>query len=354
MVDIVLVRHGARDPGEVSGSLSKRGRHQTRVLARALKHRGVAPEIVVTSRSEHAKETATLLSGALGQAAGIVEVDALTPAGGPGGIDELFSQVESAVGDRLKSAACVLLVGHEGRLSDLVTELTGARFRPLDHGGAVCIRGLDLPELASGRGSLWHRYPTVDHLEEAIRAKVHSKMTVATFLAGFVFTALSGLLLEERSWPWHRLVATASLTASLTLFVASVYIYDQLGTPSGFWTDARRPRAVWRRLNDHRESREQARWTKLSKAEPGEDQDAKARLADEDATIYRPRHDGPVYWLMVDTSRLVFTPAVVLALVGFVALLVGTEDWRIWSIGLAGLVVAGGYAALRRPNLAAD
>jgi len=353
MVDIVLVRHGARSPGEVSGSLSERGRHQTRVLARALKLRGVAPEVVVTSRREHAKETASLLSGALGQDAGLVEVDALTPGGGPGGIDELFSEVELAVGDRLKSAACILFVGHEGRLSDLATELTGARLRPFDHGGAVCIRGLDLPELASGRGSLWHRYPTVDHLEDAIRAKVHSKMTVATFLAGFVFTALSALLLEERSWPWHRLVATASLTASLTLFVASVYIYDQLGTPSGFWTDARRPRA-WRRLNDYREAREQAKWTRLSKAEPGEDQDAKARSADEDPTIYRPLHDGRIYWLMVDTSRLVFTPAVVLALIGFVALLVGTDDSRIWSIGLAGLAIAGGYAAWRRPNLAPD
>ena len=48
-------------------------------------------------------------------------------------------------------------------------------------------------------------YPTVDYHEEALRAKVNSKMTVATFLAGFVFTALSALLLlDKHEWPWHR------------------------------------------------------------------------------------------------------------------------------------------------------
>ena len=56
---------------------------------------------------------------------------------------------------------------------------------------------------------------------------------------------------------------------------------------------------------------------------------------------------------MVRTSRRVFTPAVVLALAGFVALLVGTGDWRIWAGGLIGLGLAGGYATIHRPDLGA-
>lgn len=65
-------------------------------------------------------------------------------------------------------------------------------------------------------------------------------------------------------------------------------------------------------------------------------------------------HDGPVYWDMVATSRLVFTPAVALAFAGFLALLIGTNDTWIWAGGLVGMSIAAGYAALRRPDLGAD
>ena len=216
-------------------------------------------------------------------------------------------------------------------LSDLVTELTGTRSHPLLHGGAVCVRGDSLQDLAAGRGSIHHRYPTVDYQEGSLRAKVNSKMTVATFLAGFVFTALSALLRDQDDWPFHRVVATTALTASLALFVASIYIYDQLGTPSGFWTDADKPRKFWRYLYQRREARIEKRWSKFKQAAKGDD-DAKARLADDKQEMYRPRHDGPVYWLMVHTSRFLFTPAVVLSLAGFAALLVGTGDrWILWG-----------------------
>ncbi len=161
------------------------------------------------------------------------------------------------------------------------------------------------------------------------------------------------LLLEQSKWPWHRVIAATTLTASLALFVASVYIYDQLGTPSGFWTDADRPRALWRRLYEQRAARLEARWARLKEAAEGDDED-RGRQADEDPEIYRMQHDGPTYSLMVRTSRFVFTPAVLLALAGFVALLIGTGDWRIWTLGLAGLLLASAYAARHRPDLGAD
>jgi hypothetical protein len=73
-------------------------------------------------------------------------------------------------------------------------------------------------------------------------------MTVSTLLAGFVFTARSGLLLlSPGRWTVEQVIAVIALAYSLTLFIASVYIYDQLGMPTGFWTDARRPQ-LWARL----------------------------------------------------------------------------------------------------------
>jgi phosphohistidine phosphatase SixA len=353
-MDIVLIRHGARDAGADGGKLNDHGKHQIITLADALELRGTRPDLVLTSNSRHSREAATLLSERLA-APGIVLVclDALTPGAGPGGVDELVRQARAA-GAPLQTSACLFVVGHEGRLSDLVIDLTGLRSRPIRHGGAVCIRGAGLRELAAGRGKIHHQYPTVDHQEEPLRAKINSKMTVATFLAGFVFTALSTvLLLDQSQWPWHRVVAATTLTASLALFVASVYIYDQLGTPSGFWTDADRPRAFWRRLYERREARLEARWARLKERAKGTE-DERGRQADEDPEIYRMCHDGPAYWLMVHTSRFVFTPAVALALAGFVALLVGTGDWRIWAGGLTGLLVAGAYAAGHRPDLGAD
>ena len=307
-MELVLVRHGVRD----GDALSERGRNQVAMLGRALHLRGLSPSLALSSHAEHAQETARLLSSHLADGRLPVELDTLTPGHGPGGVDELVVQAEAA-GVRLQEHECVLVVGHEGRLSDLVTDLCGARLRPIPHGGAVAICGGDIKELASGMGSVRHRYPTADHDEEALRAKVNSKMTVATFLAGFVFTALSTVLLLDRStWPWHRVLAAVTLTASLALFIAAIYIYDQLGTPSGFWTDAQKARAPWRWLYQQRSSRLDERWESL-KANATGSEDDRARQAEDDPRFHQLSYDGPIYWLMVRTSRRVFTPAVVLA-----------------------------------------
>jgi phosphohistidine phosphatase SixA len=351
-VDVVLVRHGSRAQSPDGRDLSGRGRHQARTLADALALRGASPDLVLSSSLDHARATALLLSDRLGVGRGPVELRALTPGCGPGNVDELIRQT-GAAGVDLDRFTCVLVVGHEGRLSNLLTEFTGRRTRPIPHGGAVCVSAASVADLASGRGRTSYRYPTADHQEDALRAKVNSKMTVSTFLAGFVFTALSTVLIVDRTrWPLHRVVAAIALTASLALFISAVYIYDQLSTPSGFWTVAGRPR-LWRRLYERQERRAEHRWERSRRAARGTEEE-KARQADDDPSSFRPIHDGPMYWLMVDTSRRVFTPAVALALVGFVALLLGTGDWRIEVGGLVGLVLAGGYAALHRPDLGAD
>jgi phosphohistidine phosphatase SixA len=360
-MDIVLIRHGVRDRARADGALSQHGQHQARILAQALALRGVVPSLVLSSEHAHARETARLMLQEFDLSPSLVPLPALTPKAGPGELDDLVRQAR-AEGELRSPAACVFVVGHEGRLSNLLTEMTGRRSHPLSHGSAVCIRASSVEEFVAGHGLVQFRYPTVDYLEDALRAKINSKMTVATFLSGFVFTALSALLLGADEWPWHRLVASTALTASLVLFVASVYIYDQLGTPAGFWTDAKRPWKVWQRLYDRREDQLEQQWLRMRDKQaptpaangttPGRHE--QARLADDEPVFARQRLDGPVYWLMVQTSSVVFTPAVVLALIGFVALLVGAGEWPVWAGGLAALTGAGLYAAWHRPNLGAD
>jgi phosphohistidine phosphatase SixA len=353
-MDFILIRHGAREPHQEDGPLTRHGIYQVKALTDALRLRGSTPDLVITSRRKHAQETAATVRKELAPAVRPpVVLDALTPGGGPGGVPELVQGAAKA-GVDLSSCQSVLVIGHEGRLSDLVIELTGRRSYPLPCGGAVCIRGESFADLAAGNGRIHYRYPTVDYQEDQLRSKVNSKMTVASMLAGFVLITLAAVLvLDKRPWPWERIAAITALTVALVLFVASVYIYDQLSMPSGFWTDADKPRKLWKKLADAQEARQESRWNKLWDAANGDDE-AKGKQADDDRGIYHPLHDGTVYCLMVKTSRLVFTPAVVLALAGFVALLIGTGDPWIWAVGLAGVAVAAGYAAFHRPPLGAD
>jgi hypothetical protein len=170
-------------------------------------------------------------------------------------------------------------------------------------------------------------------------------MTVATFLAGFVFTALSAvLLLSPNDWSWHRVVAAIALTGSLCLLVSSVYMFDQLGTPVGFWTD-NRPPAFWRWLAARRERTAEKRWEQQFR-EKG------AAEADEENAPWRL--DGPVYRYMLQITRQVFNPAVFLGLIGFLALIVGTASAWVMVGGSLVLVTAIVYAVGKRPNLGAD
>jgi phosphohistidine phosphatase SixA len=354
-MDFILVRHGSHEPQQKNGPLTRHGIHQAKTLAAALQFRSSTPDLIITSKLEHSRRTAACVRQEL--APGLpppVELDALTPKGGPGGLPEL-AQGAGEAGVDLSSCQSVLVVGHEGRLSDLVIELTGRRSYPIPPGGAVCIRGGSFTDLAAGRGCIHYRYPVVDYQEDQLRSKVNSKMTVASLLAGFVLTTLAAVLvLEQRPWPWERTAAIIALTASLVLFVASVYIYDQLSMPTGFWTDADKPRnPFWEKLADFKEARQVKRWNDLWNAAEG-DEEAKGKAADDNRTIYHPLHEGFVYCAMVKTSSLVFTPAVILALAGFVALLIGTGAPWIWAGGLAGLAVATVYAACHRPSLGAD
>jgi phosphohistidine phosphatase SixA len=352
-MEMILIRHGAWSGDKDEGDLTDRGEHQTSELADALTRRKVRPDAVLVSRRRQAQQSAQTLRKRLAPGVGLTQLHALTSGGGPDGLPAILRQAGEANVD-LADRDCVLVVGHEGRLSNLVTELTGVRVRQLPPGGAICVGADDLVGLISGRGRIHYRIPTADHQEERIEAKLHSKLTVTSLLAGFVLTALSAVLvLEKDPWPPAMVVAVVALTGALALLLSAIFVYDQLSTPPGFWTDAEAPRGPWAVLARRQEQAEEREWLRNYEAAHG-DRTERGRIADDRPAAYRPLHDGPAYCQMVRTSRRVFTPAVLLAVVGLVALLVQTGDGRIWGLGGLAVLVAAGWAAWHRPPLGAD
>jgi hypothetical protein len=356
-MDVVLVRHGVHD---VSGQLTPRGEHQVESLADALRDRGSMPDLILHSGKPDAARTARMLGAILAPSARLLEIPALTPRGGPGDLSKLADQARRLDAD-LASSSCVLAVGpgpaeQSGHRSDRAPFVSGAArrrgLRPgAGHAGAIRRARAGLLPVPDG-GLPGGSAPRQGQLEDDRRRPA----------SGLVLTALTALLvLQARPHFWGSL-AVVALSVSLALFLASVYFYDQLSTPSGFWTDADQPRRPWQRLYERREARLEAIWTReLDQAQcddgcegANEQDNCRRQRADDHPAIYLQLHDGRVYWLMVSTSRRVFTPAVFLAVTGFIALLIGTGNPWIWACGLAGLAAAALYAALHRPELGAD
>jgi len=340
-VDVILIRHGARD----SNVLSTHGEYQARTAAQALARCELRPTLYLSSTRLPAIQTRDLIADALdsNRAARRATSEALTQKSAtPERFENLLRELEQQA-IVLSPQDQVVLVGHEGRLSNLLTELTGERARPFEHGGLACVRADTTATLYKGKGVLEFRYPVVDHGEKDLQAKAQSKMGVASFLAGFVFAALIELLLNHADKAVLRAAAVA-LTLALAMFVGAIYVYDQISMPPGFWTDG--PRLLLPRyLADRRERRAEARWHKIEK-------ELGPEAADED--IAAIGLDGPLFDSMVKASRFLFTPAVALSLIGF-ALIVADVHSSWVRVGAAVSVVAAvGCFLARRPSLGVD
>ena len=186
-------------------------------------------------------------------------------------------------------------------------------------------------------------------------------MTVATFLAGFVSAALVTNLFVDDFTP-SKQVAAVLLTFALALLIITVYIYDELGMPEGYW--GRGSRSRFRRLQEsRREARRERRWNGTRMAS---NRSMRASLnfagwttpngtwaiADEhEAQLLQ---DGPLYTWMVATWRFVFTPALALALAGF-GILIFDAGSRITGVAcVVGVVITLAWLTLRRPPLGTD
>jgi hypothetical protein len=191
-------------------------------------------------------------------------------------------------------------------------------------------------------------------------------MTVATFLAGFVFAALVETLFADELSTARR-VAAVLLTAALGLFVGAVYVYDELGMPEGYWLGGRSGKLrTWN--EDRRERSADRRWQGIAEGKIAPSAKVAERLAEvrwitDDGAWRRARadedaaqlaQDGPMYTSMVRTWRWLFTPAVVFALAGLGVIVADAGTTAAALACLVAVLVGLAWWALSRPPFGND
>jgi phosphohistidine phosphatase SixA len=273
MIQIILVRHGERERGDSDQDQPLLGlaAKQAEKLGKRLAELCEAPSLVLSSSHRHARQTAECIVQGMGLDGSMIRnTPALTPSPKASSAihwvdDELYDDLQRAIAE---GHSLIYFVGHETRLSQLILRFTGERRRPLGALEAACVRATDWKNLWLGCGSVAWRYPVRNWLEDDLVGKISSKMTIATFLASANFIGLLELLIGQRGvltdptslWPLQCpadvapdfcrylllfeppfpafLIFWAALIAQFVaagLFIATVYFYDRLTMPSGFW-----------------------------------------------------------------------------------------------------------------------
>jgi phosphohistidine phosphatase SixA len=292
LMNIVLIRHAERAhlEAEEKDPLSSAGREKADETVKRLvllhqRMRKPLPSFsaVLTSGYGAPKQTAEMLPRAEG--APLIVLSCLAPREqGSGDLTpaQLLAEANAVANDH----ATLAVVGHEPSISRLLCRMTGKDSRRLDRGEAVWIRGKSKEDFVHGRAELVNATRREDFAEN-LKDKIETKMTVCTFLAGFTIAALIEIIKDpDTIIRTSRVAAAISLTAALGLFVAAIYIYDELSMPREFWGSDTRRKPPGSTLFGH-----------------------DSRLNDN------------LYAHMVRAWRLFFTPAVVFSLIGFFSLL---------------------------------
>jgi len=330
---IILVRHGEREMGRSDRDqpLTECAKTQAERLGRRLFSLCETPGHVFTSSFKHARETAEcILKGAGLNAAVIQECAALTPVRaardeGHWAEDQLYVDLKKAI-DAGRSV--ILLVGHETRLSQLILRFTGERRRALGALEAACIQAKDWQALWLGCGEVSWRYPVRNWLEQELLAKITSKMTVGTFLASANFIGLMELLIGQANYLGDSLLLWGALAAHFSaagLFIATVYLYDRLVMPAGFWM-LKPPKRPW--------------WIRR------EDEDSQEKLA---LHGHQQEH-------MVRIWSWFFTPAVALSTLGVLMLVARAgRPWPYrWPLAVSVLIAIAIYVLFLRNRPTSD
>jgi phosphohistidine phosphatase SixA len=297
---VIIVRHAERLrlTEEKTASLTERGKKSVKALAAFIKDKGLTVEAAICAPTGPARETA---EGLTRIASSEYEND-LKPAD----FVELW--------DSKRVVQAMIFVGHEPKVSRLVSALTGRECRWLNPGEGVCVKGT--------RDDFQQKHARVEwasrQIDESklLKDKIQSKVAVSTFLAGFFIAALVELVKDPDKFvpaPEHplqaymRIVSAIGFTLALGLLLAAVYVYDQLSMP----------RAFWRPMPEERKPR------------PGSGEFA---------------HDfwlnGALYAYMLRTWKRIFTPGLCCGVIGFLALLAPNYDKPLGQVLIAGSVMA--------------
>ncbi|MBY0458837.1 MAG: DUF4401 domain-containing protein [Gemmataceae bacterium] len=317
--------------------LTTEGKKGSTKLALTLRGLEVKPKAILTSDHEHAKETGALISKGYTpdkQPPVIPDVKALSPPPASGCLTlGNIAEAAKSKGVEFEAGGGFVLVGHENRLSQLVTLATGTRIRPLDLLDVVCVEAPSFRELQLGTGKVAWRIPVRAHGEEDLRKKLATKITVANITAGFTFTSLIQILMNAsvptentlfgenaQASAWLAVVAIGCLTIALALFIAAVYIYDRLNMPHGFWG--------------------------LNRAAKSDRLPAHARKQKD--------KEGLIYVHMVHAWMWVFTPGIFFATLGLLLTVASRSSWWVaLGVALLLLLVVLYYRRIR-PDLGVD
>lgn len=339
-IDVLLVRHGKRAQGadEATAELTVEGAEEAMAAGNRLAAIGLEPTHCLTAKTGPARRTTQVLLDrlALDRELKPGESIVLTPHGTPFGVEQLLAEAGIAGADTSGADVVLLVVGHEGRLSQLISAMTRSRFRPLERAEAVCVSADCLSELLCGRARLEWRTPVRAYQEAELRDKLGSKMTVTAIFTGFNAAALVelttdrklegisglGLPFADSASALHWL-AILLLIAASALFLAAAYIYDRLSMPEGFWIA---PKSA------------KSRWDLLPPA------------------IKRDMRDGfgVIYAHMVYTWNWFFTPAVVLSAAGLLCLVAKKTSVEFAGLCAATVLLVGGYYWWLKPRLGVD
>jgi phosphohistidine phosphatase len=146
---VYFLRHGqAAARGEWGGADSERplteaGVELMRREAEGMKRLGLGLEIIITSPSVRAAQTAAIVAEHLDMRGRLMRDERLAPGFGPRKLAEILHENEMA--------AAVLLVGHEPDFSETVSDLIGGARLVFKKGALARV---DLPEHSVRRGDL--------------------------------------------------------------------------------------------------------------------------------------------------------------------------------------------------------
>lgn len=195
-------------------------------------------------------------------------------------------------------------------------------------------------------------------IQSQLRAKIASKMTVATFLAGFTFAALLELLRDSEQLSSMAIqIAVITLTLALALFVAAVYMYDRLNMPQRFWKyQDPSPKSAASSSGVNNPAPQAATASKDPPSSNCKTEGSLLKLIVE--KLHFKIHDtdgmetdGALYTYMIAVWTWVFTPAVIAALVGFSAILYSTHNKIIFRSAIIVIIVVMIYYVVLRPIL---
>jgi phosphohistidine phosphatase SixA len=324
---IVLARHGARvhkkDVADPHSPLTAAGEKQAAELAELLDNRGIHCSVFLSSNYAHALQTARILADR-NPGAAIHELCAFTPHSARETLEEMVTETSRARLD-LSKLDVITFVGHEPRIGQLYARLTSESIPQLGNCEAVGVSGT-WDDFLNHRGKMEFRTRMPTSGSDALAEKVHRKMEVSVFLGAVTIPALVEVVKSDTAtMSLTRGVSAFFLTLALALYIAAVYIYDELSMPDRFWSAAKAARRRGLRSRTFQDNLAQG---------------------------------GPVFAHMIHAWTHIFTPAVFCSVAGFLALFwdihFELERWQIGVACIGAIAVGYGFYWLARPRLAVD